>query len=144
MGKKRPCRICRRWFLPSPRARGRQTTCCETSCQRERHRRACAAWHTRERESLGREQLAAAVSAVTAAAVATPLGKVPEVPANAAKRLRDAVPAEVPTVIAFFAQVLDSRRRDTVGAQGVESTRQLPKDRRPDRRDGIAQPAAGP
>jgi len=46
MTRKRPCRICRRWFQPHPRAGDRQRVCGETQCQRERHRRACKAWHS--------------------------------------------------------------------------------------------------
>jgi len=51
MGRKRPCRICRRWFVPHPRVGGRQRVCGAAECQRERHRRACKAWHEREREA---------------------------------------------------------------------------------------------
>jgi hypothetical protein len=34
--KRRPCAICRRWFRPSPRLRGRQTVCAAEPCQRAR------------------------------------------------------------------------------------------------------------
>ena len=43
--RKRPCRICRRWFLPDPRLKERQMTCGSAKCQREWHRRKCAAWN---------------------------------------------------------------------------------------------------
>ncbi len=45
--RKRPCRICRRWFEPHPRAGDRQRVCSDSGCQRERHRRADQAWHAR-------------------------------------------------------------------------------------------------
>lgn len=45
--RKRPCRICRRWFLPHPRAGDRQRVCSASACQKERHRRADQAWHHR-------------------------------------------------------------------------------------------------
>ena len=48
MGRKRPCRICRRWFVPHPRAGDRQHVCSRADCQRERHRRACQRWRQRE------------------------------------------------------------------------------------------------
>ena len=44
---KRPCRICRRWFEPHPRAGDRQHVCSDEACQRERHRRSDRAWHAR-------------------------------------------------------------------------------------------------
>lgn len=45
--KKRPCKICRRWFEPHPRAGDRQRVCSKPACQQERHRRADRAWHGR-------------------------------------------------------------------------------------------------
>lgn len=41
---KKPCRICRKWFEPHPRAGSRQTVCSAPTCQRSRNRRACARW----------------------------------------------------------------------------------------------------
>jgi len=43
--KKRPCRICRRWFMPNPKLKDRQKTCGDPDCQREWHRRKCAHWN---------------------------------------------------------------------------------------------------
>ncbi len=43
--RKRPCRICRRWFLPHPRLKDRQKTCGNSPCQREWHRRKCEQWN---------------------------------------------------------------------------------------------------
>src|SRR6056297_2132233 len=43
--RKRPCRICKRWFLPDPRVKERQKTCGRPECQREWHRRKCAEWY---------------------------------------------------------------------------------------------------
>lgn len=43
--KKRPCRICRKWFLADPRLKGRQMTCGASSCKREWHRRKCVQWN---------------------------------------------------------------------------------------------------
>jgi len=43
--KKRPCRICGRWFAPHPRLKDRQKTCAEGRCKREWHRRKCAQWN---------------------------------------------------------------------------------------------------
>ena len=43
--RKRPCRVCKRWFLPNPRVKDRQKTCVRPKCQREWHRRKCAEWN---------------------------------------------------------------------------------------------------
>jgi len=45
--RKRPCRICRRWFLPDPRLKNRQKTCGDSSCRNEWHRKKCAEWNRR-------------------------------------------------------------------------------------------------
>lgn len=45
---KRPCSICRRWFLPDVRQKGRQKTC-SPGCQNELHRRQCDAWNKRNK-----------------------------------------------------------------------------------------------
>ena len=42
---KRPCRICRRWFMPNPRLNGRQMTCGDPKCKREWHRKKCQEWN---------------------------------------------------------------------------------------------------
>ena len=43
--RKRPCKICRRWFMPNARQKQRQITCAQPQCQRERHRRQCQKWN---------------------------------------------------------------------------------------------------
>ncbi len=45
---KRPCSICRKWFLPDVRQKGRQKTC-SPACQNELHRRQCDAWNKRNK-----------------------------------------------------------------------------------------------
>lgn len=44
---KRPCSICRRWFMPHPRLKDRQRTCGNPTCKKEWHRRKCAEWNQR-------------------------------------------------------------------------------------------------
>lgn len=43
--RKRPCRICRCWFIPNPRVGARQKTCGKKECKREWHRKKCAEWN---------------------------------------------------------------------------------------------------
>lgn len=54
MGKKhrrtkRPCRICKKWFLPNPRLGDRQKTCGAPECRRKRHAIKCAQWNRKNR-----------------------------------------------------------------------------------------------
>lgn len=48
--RKRPCRICHRWFLPDPRLKDRQKTCSLPECKRKWHRKQCAKWNRANRE----------------------------------------------------------------------------------------------
>ena len=47
--RKRPCKICRKWFLPHPRQGDRQKTCGRPECQREYHRRLRQKWNDKNR-----------------------------------------------------------------------------------------------
>ena len=46
---KRPCSICRKWFQPDVRQKGRQKTC-SPNCQTEQHRRQCEEWNKKNKE----------------------------------------------------------------------------------------------
>ena len=45
---KRPCCICRKWFVPDVRQKGRQKTC-GPACQKELHRRQCEKWNKKNK-----------------------------------------------------------------------------------------------
>src|SRR5271165_4893477 len=42
--RKRPCRICRRWFQPDPRVGDRQRACRQPDCQNARRQKTQASW----------------------------------------------------------------------------------------------------
>ncbi len=64
---KRPCRICRKWFVPNPRLGKRQVTCGAAECQKQRHKRKCVEWNRKNRvyfrENYLRKRLQVAASA---------------------------------------------------------------------------------
>lgn len=43
--RKRPCRICRKWFTPDPRVGDRQKTCGNPECRQKWHNKKCAEWN---------------------------------------------------------------------------------------------------
>ncbi len=47
--KKRPCRICRKWFTPHPRLGDRQKTCGKERCKRKWHAKKCDEWNKKNR-----------------------------------------------------------------------------------------------
>lgn len=121
MTVKRPCRVCRRWFSPSPRSKGRQHTCSSEDCQRERHRRACAEWHEGnpdyDRERRLRERIRVR-STVGDTIDRDPLA---EVSWGAA---RDASNLETAVIVEETARVLVDWARDSFRAQVLGITKQ--------------------
>lgn len=47
--KKRPCRICRKRFIPDPRVGDRQKTCGDHECMRIWHAQKCTEWNRKNR-----------------------------------------------------------------------------------------------
>jgi hypothetical protein len=81
--RKRPCRICKRWFSPNPRLKDRQMTCGEESCKREWHRRKCAQWNRENSEPIKKERLAQKLKAAAWAGGQTKLSaETPSCPAS--------------------------------------------------------------
>ncbi len=48
--KKRPCRICGKWYRPNPRVGDSQKTCSDPDCKREWHKKQCARWNKSNKE----------------------------------------------------------------------------------------------
>jgi hypothetical protein len=57
--RKRPCKICRRWFMPHARQKQRQKTCGRPGCQKELHRRQSQRWNHRHKDYFKANYLAA-------------------------------------------------------------------------------------
>ena len=47
--KKRPCAVCRCWFIPQARVKHRAVTCGRKECQKEWHRRQCQKWNRKNK-----------------------------------------------------------------------------------------------
>ena len=114
MRRKRPCRICRRWFVPHDRSGDRQRVCGAEACQRERHRRACAAWHARNQDYDREERLRRKLTKAEAPAVVVADPVSVRIDAMAA---RDAVGVEVLVFVEETARVVVEWARDAVLAQ---------------------------
>jgi len=63
--RKRPCRICRQWFLPDPRLKERQMTCGQTECQRQWHKKKCAEWNRKNSDYFKANYLQKKIDAAT-------------------------------------------------------------------------------
>jgi hypothetical protein len=116
MVRKRPCRICRRWFQPHPRVKDRQRVCSSAECQRERHRRGCARWHESnagyDRERRVRERLTA-----PRAEISEELQRADPLAGLAWSVARDAVGVDISVIIEESARVVVDWVRDAVPVQ---------------------------
>lgn len=141
MGRKRPCRICGRWFGPHARAGERQRVCSAADCQRERHRRACKAWREREapaeRQHRLRQRIRGADEGAPAAAGAL-------APRLAWDAVRDAVGLEVGVVIEEIVRHLEDVVRDAVRRQVPGTATQTSQVLSGGRRDDMVCAAASP
>jgi hypothetical protein len=83
--RKRPCKICRKWFLPDARQVGRQKTCGNPACQKENHRRQCARWNQKNREYYKDNYLSEKLDQVEALLAADALHKTVAMPGSRIK-----------------------------------------------------------
>jgi len=142
MPRKKPCKICRRWFSPHPRAGSRQKAC--TDCQAERHRRACARWrdanpnydkNRRLRTAAGLDGAAGAddpIEAVLWGVVEKAVGPAHRTIIEGIARLlvegvRDAVPPETPSSTGESHQQLNKCSRDAVPPETPSSMDESPE-----------------
>lgn len=57
MFKKRPCRVCRKWFRPDPRVGDKQKVCSARECQQARRQKTQAQWRERNPDSFAARRL---------------------------------------------------------------------------------------
>lgn len=124
--RKRPCRICRRWFTPNPRLKTRQMTCGNPGCKKEWHRRKCAEWNGKNTDYFRSNYLQDKLDA------ARQYGTSPRVLSK--NRLKSGLPhcfvqevigIQHLIIMEYFGQLLMKRFKEVFGSQLVVNTRQL-------------------
>jgi hypothetical protein len=141
--KKRPCRICRKWFIPHPRVGKRQKTCGDHECMRKWHARKCAEWNRKNRscaqENYWSTRLALAIDekectkGTSAAATATKSrisasisAPFPQLPRSL---IQEAIGAQQLVIMEYVAQQLFRSVQEVIKRQHAENNRnssQLP------------------
>jgi hypothetical protein len=114
MRRKRPCRICGRWFQAHPRAGERQRVCSAAPCQRERHRRACRDWRRREAPAERRHRVRQRILNDADGRTGHGAGLAGRLVFDA---VRDAVGLEVAVIIEEVLRLLEDAVRDGVRGQ---------------------------
>jgi len=114
--RKRPCRICRKWFLPDPRVKDRQKTCGDPACQREWHRRQCAKWNKAHRHLFQETRLAAHLEAGPKDSPRSP----PQLPVSS---IQEVITPQLAVIIQYIARILLRGAQDMIRAQRLEINR---------------------
>ena len=120
--RKRPCCICRKWFLPDVRQKNRQKTCDNSVCRKEHHRRQCAKWNKKNRNYFKSNYLGKRLdkagnppAAVYVPPIGPPVSSLPECRINPILP-RDIVLREVPVrnliIIEYLVEQIMGRIRD--------------------------------
>jgi hypothetical protein len=129
--RKRPCRICRRWFLPDSRLKDRQMTCGEVECKRQWHRKKFTEWNRQNpdyfRSNYLQKKLDAAGATVTSKPFDTQIGQ-PRSRFRSGlplKYVQEVIGAQHLIIIEYLAQLLLRRFQEAFKSQATVNTRQM-------------------
>ena len=125
--RKRPCRICGKWFKANPRLRERQRTCGDKECQRQWHAKTCRKWNRKNIPYFQAIYLERCL-----ASCESPEGQVATTPLDAAKP--GALPATSVQEVISIQNIVNMkyllrqpfhRLQEVIGCQGYEITTNL-------------------
>ncbi len=125
--KKRPCRICRRWFTPNPKLKDRQKTCGDAKCQREWHRKKCEEWNKRNTDYFKANYLQ---KKLNAASPSETTSKVLPVKSRFKSGLpllfvQEVIDIQHLIIIEYLAQLLFKRFQEVLKSQAAVNTAQI-------------------
>lgn len=126
--KKRPCRVCRRWFTPNPRLKDRQKTCGDPRCKREWHRRKCKEWNKDNPDYFRTNYLQKKLSAAIETEKACPKNRLKS--GLPLQYVQEVIGVQHVIIIEYFGQLLVSRFQEVLKGQVIVNTgkiRRLPK-----------------
>jgi hypothetical protein len=142
--RKRPCRICGKWFKPNPRLGERQRTCGDKECQRQWHAKKCREWNKKNIPYFQEIYLERCL-----ASCEPPEGQVTAVPFDVAKSgslpatsVQEVISVQQFVIIRYLLRQPTHRFQEVIGCQRAEITknrRQLPglANSRGDSRTGV-------
>ena len=136
--RKRPCRICRKWFRPDARVGARQRTCGSAPCCRAWHRRSCRDWRRRNPDYDRDDRLRRRLHAQREAVRGDPLAQLNW---DAA---REVIGLQVAVVVEETGRLLVSWARDVMALQLSGSPHEFGRHPPGRVRDAMGSPALGP
>jgi hypothetical protein len=122
--KKRPCRICLRWFMPNPRLKNRQMTCGDPGCKKQWHRKKCAEWNEKNTEYFRSNYLQKKLDAARQSGTSAPV-----LPKTRLKSglphlfVQEVIDIQYLIIIEYFGQLLLRRFQEVITRQVSVKTR---------------------
>jgi hypothetical protein len=133
--RKRPCRICRRWFMPDARLKDRQMTCADPECKRQWHRKKCAEWNKKNSDYFKANYLQKKLDVATQStnpSKSTQPGSSPSLTTRTHLKVRlplevvqEVIGIEHLVIIEYFGQLLFRRFQEVLRRQVVVNTGKL-------------------
>lgn len=124
--KKRPCRICKRWFMPNPRLKDRQMTCGDPGCKKEWHRRKCSEWNRKNTDYFRANYLQKKLSAACQPGTPPSLQPKPRFKTGLPHLfVQEVISIQHLIIIEYFGQLLFRRFQEVLRAQPVVITRKI-------------------
>ena len=131
--RKRPCRICKRWFMPNPRLKERQKTCGDPQCKRQWHKKMCKKWNRENTDYFKSNYLQKKLEAATGANAAQSLSSqpgrrpilLPKSRLNSGlplKYVQEVIGIQHVVILEYFAQLLSRRFQDVISRQVFVNT----------------------
>jgi len=126
-GKKRPCSVCRRWFMPDPRVGERQKTCGRPECRESHRARTQRKWRRRNPDYWAERRLRQQVEQLDSGAGESALSRSP--PALMSKvpweYAQDVIGAQSTVFIAFILRLVHRRAQSEIPAYPTENTEKI-------------------
>lgn len=151
--RKRPCRICGKWFSPDPRLGDRQKTCGAAECQRQRHAAKCAEWNRKNRSCFRESYLKSRIDSAKRPAAEhppSPCSPSPEKPGPRGpsaldlprKAVEEVMGAQQLVIIEYIVRLLRRGVQETISAQRLEIAKEFRQQLAVSRSRGDGQGAA--
>ncbi len=145
--KKRPCRICRKWFIPNPRVGDRQKTCGSNECKQKWHNKKCAQWNRQNRATFQTNYIDKKLQAVKNQGNSSdkPLPQVPQSGKNPKlpqELIQEVIGAQAFVIAEYLSQVLLRSVQEVIRTQHADILKEVKRLPRSDhsRGDGLQRP----
>ena len=131
--RKRPCRVCGKWFSPDPRLGERQKTCGAAQCQRQRHAVKCAEWNRKNRSCFRESYLKSRIDRTAAKHSPSPSAPSPENPAPRGpspldlprKVVEEVMGTQQSVIIEYIVRLLLRGVQETISNQHLEIAKEF-------------------